>query len=49
MIWLRKQGFDIAEYKEVDAANPEETVAWFAGKWKEMIFPPMGWYLHLMI
>ena len=42
MIWLRKQGFDIAEYKEVDAANLEETVAWFAGKMEGNDLPADG-------
>jgi DNA ligase (NAD+) len=42
MIWLRKQGFDIAEYKEVEAANLEETVAWFAGKMEGNDLPADG-------
>lgn len=32
MEWLRSQGFDTVEYREVDASNIEEGVEWFAGK-----------------
>ena len=28
--WLREQGFDVVEYKEVNAGNVEDAVKYFA-------------------
>jgi len=40
--WLRGQGFDAVEYKEVDADNIEEIVLWFANQIAKNDFPSDG-------
>lgn len=40
--WLRSQGFDVVEFKEVNASNIDETVSWFAGQVTENDFPSDG-------
>lgn len=40
--WLRSQGFDTVEFKEVDAANIEEMVAWFAKNIEKNDIPSDG-------
>ena len=40
--WLGSQGFDIVEYRMVDAETVEETVKWFAGKVEGYDLPTDG-------
>ncbi|MGN0160679.1 MAG: NAD-dependent DNA ligase LigA [Lachnospiraceae bacterium] len=40
--WLKKQGFTVVEYREVDEANIADTVQWFAGKVESNDFPSDG-------
>lgn len=47
MEWLKSQGFEVVEYKEVDAENLEETVGWFAEHITENDFPSDGLVLTL--
>lgn len=42
MKWLESQGFDVIEYKKVDALNLDEAVAWFAEKIVQNDFPSDG-------
>lgn len=42
MEWLKSQGFDVALYKPVDAANLEETVSWFTSQIEESDLPADG-------
>lgn len=44
-----EQGFDVVEYKRVNAENIAETVAWFSEKFLPMIFHQMGWCFCMMI
>ncbi len=47
MEWLRSQGFEVVEYKAVDAAGLEEAVGWFAKQVTENDFPSDGLVLTL--
>lgn len=40
--WLRSQGFDAVEFKEVNSSNIEDTVLWFEKKIIENDFPSDG-------
>lgn len=40
--WLKSQGFDAVEFKEVDSSNIQETVSWFSQKVAENDFPSDG-------
>lgn len=40
--WLKDQGFDIVEFKEVNSSNIEQTVAWFAQNITNNDFPSDG-------
>lgn len=40
--WLKKQGFEVVEYKEVNAENLADTVAWFEKHISENDFPSDG-------
>ncbi len=40
--WLKGQGFDVVEFKEVNSSNIDETVSWFAGQITENDFPSDG-------
>lgn len=40
--WLRNQGFDVVEYKEVEAHNLADTVKWFEHRIIENDFPSDG-------
>lgn len=40
--WLKDQGFDIVEFKEVTSSNIEQTVAWFAQNITNNDFPSDG-------
>lgn len=40
--WLRNQGFDVVEFKEVNSQNIEETVLWFEQHIGENDFPSDG-------
>lgn len=42
MLWLKKQGFEIVEYRTVTEENLEETVAWFAEKIESNEYPSDG-------
>lgn len=42
MNWLRSQGFDVVEFKEVNSNNIEEAVSWFEQKITENDFPSDG-------
>jgi len=42
MKWLKSQGFDVVEFKEVNHSNIEETVDWFAHHITENDFPSDG-------
>ncbi len=42
MEWLGSQGFDTVEFKEVDASNIEDTVAWFAQNIEKNNIPSDG-------
>lgn len=42
MTWLKNQGFDVVEFKKVDASNIEQTVAWFSEHVVENDFPSDG-------
>lgn len=42
MNWLRSQGFDVVEFKEVDNGNIEETVIWFSKRVEKNDFPSDG-------
>jgi len=42
MKWLKSQGFDVVEFKEVNSSNIEETVEWFAEHISENDFPSDG-------
>ncbi len=46
MKWLGDLGFDMVEYKEVNDANLEETVEWFAGKIADFDIPSDGLVLN---
>lgn len=45
--WLKKQGFDVVEFKEVDSDNLEQTVKWFTDKVVDSDFPADGLVLAL--
>lgn len=47
MEWLRRQGFEVVDYKEVSAGNLEEAVAWFAAHIADNDFPSDGLVLTL--
>ncbi len=47
MKWLRDQGFDVVEFKEVNADNIEDTVQWFFERIEENDFPSDGLVLTL--
>lgn len=47
MEWLRSQGFEIVDYRKVDAENLEETVGWFGSHIIENDFPSDGLVLTL--
>ncbi len=47
MEWLKAQGFEIVEYKEVDESNLEESVVWFGTHIAENDFPSDGLVLTL--
>lgn len=47
MEWLRNQGFEAVDYKEVDGGNLEESVAWFAEHIADNDFPSDGLVLTL--
>ena len=47
--WIKSQGFDVADYKEVDTANLEQTVKWFSEEITKLIFLPMGLCWLMMI
>lgn len=40
--WLKSQGFDVVEFKEVNSSNIEESVSWFAEHITENDFPSDG-------
>lgn len=40
--WMRNMGFDVVEYKEVNAETMEETVQWFSERISENDFPSDG-------
>ena len=40
--WIKSQGFDVADYKEVDTANLEQTVKWFSEEITKIDFPADG-------
>lgn len=40
--WLKGQGFDVVEFKEVSSSNIEETVSWFSQQITENDFPSDG-------
>jgi DNA ligase (NAD+) len=40
--WLKSQGFDIIEYREVDSNNIEQTIEWFERKIPDIDFPADG-------
>lgn len=40
--WLKSQGFDVIDFKEVDAANLEQTVNWFSKQIVNNDFPADG-------
>ncbi|HEY5562373.1 MAG TPA: NAD-dependent DNA ligase LigA [Clostridiaceae bacterium] len=42
LIWLKIQGFDVVEFKEVNSLNIEESVSWFAENIAENDFPSDG-------
>lgn len=42
MNWLKSQGFDVVEFKEVNSSNIEKTVEWFAEHIIENDFPSDG-------
>ncbi len=42
MSWLRSQGFDVVEYREVDASTIEDMVAWFAQNIEKKDIPSDG-------
>ncbi len=42
MNWLKSQGFDVVEFKEVNSLNIEESVSWFAKHITENDFPSDG-------
>jgi len=42
MSWLKGQGFEVVEFKEVNSINIEETVSWFAQHISENDFPSDG-------
>jgi len=42
MKWLREQGFDTVEFKEVNSENLEETVKWFSDRVEGNDFPSDG-------
>jgi len=42
MNWLKSQGFDVVEFKEVNSLNIEESVSWFAQHIAENDFPSDG-------
>lgn len=42
MIFLKEQGFDIVEYKKVNAYNIDDTVQWFSDKIKSNDYPSDG-------
>lgn len=42
LLWLKKQGFDVVEYKKVTGENMAETVEWFAKKIESNDFPSDG-------
>ena len=42
MKWLKNQGFDVVEIKEVDSSNLEDTVKWFSKQIVENDFPSDG-------
>lgn len=46
-VFLKEQGFQVVEYKRVDAGNVAETVKWFAGKVETNDFPSDGLVLLL--
>ncbi len=45
--WLSSQGFDVVEYKMVDADSLEDTVKWFAGQIEHNDIPSDGLVLTL--
>jgi len=45
--WLRSQGFDVVEYRMVDAGTVEEAVKWFAGHVEGYDIPTDGLVLAL--
>ncbi len=45
--WLGSQGFEVVEYKKVDAGNLEESVGWFGEHITENDFPSDGLVLTL--
>ncbi len=47
MKWLRDQGFDVVEFKEVNADNIEDTVQWFFERIEDNDFPSDGLVLTL--
>ncbi|NLX77403.1 MAG: NAD-dependent DNA ligase LigA [Clostridiaceae bacterium] len=40
--WIKGQGFDVVEYKEVDSANLEDTVKWFSEQAVNTDYPADG-------
>lgn len=40
--WLKSQGFDVVEFKEVDSSNLEQTVKWFSEQVVKNDFPADG-------
>jgi len=40
--WLKSQGFDVVEFREVDASNLEQTVNWFTEQVAKNDFPADG-------
>lgn len=42
MVWLKSQGFDVADFKRVDSTDVEETVEWFAENIAKNDFPSDG-------
>jgi len=42
MKWLKSQGFDVVEFREVNSSNIEKTVEWFAEHITENDFPSDG-------
>jgi DNA ligase (NAD+) len=42
MYWLKGQGFDTVEFKEVNSSNIEDTVEWFSNNIAENDFPSDG-------